>query len=157
MPARASGIEVATVVTVAAPVLGVVASAARQSYPDECCGFLFGRWNGDSAEIASAQPVRNVREENRRRRFEITPADFAEAEAYAEDHALDLLGVYHSHPDHPAEPSRYDLERALPGFLYFIVSVRRGEVADGRWWELKPDRTDFLEATQLRRSAQDTE
>jgi len=157
MPARVSGIDMATIVTVAAPVLGVIASAARQSYPDECCGFLFGRWNGDSVDIASAQPVRNVRKENRRRRFEITPKDFAEAETYAENHGLDFLGVYHSHPDHPAEPSQFDLERALPGFLYFIVSVRKGEVGDGRWWELKPDRTAFLEVTQRRLKAPGTE
>lgn len=157
MPAQACGIEVATVVTATAPVLAVVASAARQSYPDECCGFLFGRWNSASAEITSARPVPNVREENRRRRFEITPVHFAEAEAYAEKHGLDLLGVYHSHPDHPAEPSQYDLERALPGFLYLIVSVRKGEVGGGRWWELKPDRTAFLEAAQRRPTAQERE
>jgi proteasome lid subunit RPN8/RPN11 len=157
MRAQASGIEMTTIVTVPALVHDLIASDARQGYPDECCGFLLGRWNGDSAEVASARPVRNVREENRRRRFEITPRDFAQAETHAENHGLDLLGVYHSHPDHPAEPSQYDLERALPGFLYLIVSVRKGKVGDSRWWELRPDRSAFVEATQRRIGAQETE
>jgi proteasome lid subunit RPN8/RPN11 len=81
---------------------------AVEAYPHECCGFMFGP-EDDPREITMAKPAKNIREENRKRRFEIDASDYMAAEKFADENQLLLLGVYHSHPDHPAIPSEYDL------------------------------------------------
>src|SRR5688500_3320843 len=114
----------------------IVENDARQTYPHECCGFLYGKEENGQRTITHAEVVNNTREENRERRFEISPTDYMRAEDHAEKNDLTLLGVYHSHPDHPAIPSDYDLKRALPYFSYIIVSVKKGKIADFYSWRL---------------------
>ena len=118
---------------------------ARATYPEECCGFLFGKRNNGSSEVILTERVNNLKAENRQRRYLITPEQFMEAEGTADRTGYELIGVYHSHPDHPAIPSQFDLDHALPGFLYLITSVRRKTETDSRWWELLPDRGAFQE------------
>jgi len=89
------------------------------TYPHECCGALVGR---DQA-VTSIVPLPNTTEEGPRRRFLVRPADYREAEQRSAERGGDLLGFYHSHPDHPARPSQYDLDHAWPTFAYIIVSV----------------------------------
>lgn len=107
----------------------------QAAYPNEGCGFLFG---SDTMErsIEKAIEVDNSKQGDKRRRFEIKPIDYMNAEKYAEKNNLTLLGVYHSHPDHPARPSEHDLKQAVPFFSYIIVSVKNGEVADITSWQL---------------------
>ena len=112
---------------------------AREEYPNECCGFFYGK-DGDSRQVQVARAVSNVKQGNKRRRFEIDPLDYQKAERYALDNELDLLGVYHSHPDHPAEPSEHDRSVALPWFSYIIISVEDGHTADIRSWRLNDER-----------------
>jgi proteasome lid subunit RPN8/RPN11 len=81
----------------------------------------------------------------RRRRFLIGPAEYRAAERRAAETGVQLLGFYHSHPDHPAEPSTFDLEHAWPNLSYLIVSVRGGRPVDARSWRLKPDRSGYDE------------
>src|SRR5690554_5085356 len=82
---------------------------ATNAYPDECCGFMFGsEGNAGNRTVSCAVPVHNASVENRGRRFRISPRDYLNAEQYALDNDLMLLGVYHSHPDHPAAPSEHD-------------------------------------------------
>ena len=107
----------------------------EKAYPDEGCGFVFGREDG-MRRIDRILPVINTRDENRRRRFEISAADYLRAESYALQHNTQLLGVYHSHPDHPARPSDYDLKHALPYFSYLIMSVEKGVAAAISSWQL---------------------
>lgn len=116
----------------------VMLDDALEAYPHECCGFLYGQEDG-TREITEAVVVNNTREENRERRFEISPLDYMRAEEYADTHNLKLLGVYHSHPDHPAVPSEYDRIHALPYFSYIIVSVRKRKVAAVNSWRLNDD------------------
>ena len=123
-------------ITVTEGVRMIVENDARQTYPHECCGFLYGKEENGKRTITHAQVVDNTREENRERRFEISPLDYMRAEEHAEQNNLTLLGVYHSHPDHPAIPSEYDLKRALPYFSYIIVSVKKGKIADFYSWRL---------------------
>lgn len=113
----------------------VMKSDATSSYPEECCGFFFGK-NGDQKVVSTAYPVDNRNETNRKRRFEIDPKDYMAAEKYAVDQNVDLLGVYHSHPDHPALPSETDRSQALPWFSYIIISVKEGNAQDTRSWVL---------------------
>jgi len=120
-----------------------VAAAIRrhgeETYPHECCGALVGR--GDRAAAVVALP--NTTEEGPRRRFLVRPSDYRTAERRAGELGGELLGFYHSHPDHPARPSRYDLDHAWPTFAYVIVAVASGRATDMTVWYLKDDRTTF--------------
>lgn len=110
---------------------------ATQAFPDECCGFMYGADHGDGSRTVSvALPVHNASEVNRKRRFEISPRDYLKAEQYALENNLELLGVYHSHPDHPAIPSEHDRVAAQPWFSYVIISVLKGTVSNARSWVL---------------------
>jgi proteasome lid subunit RPN8/RPN11 len=100
---------------------------AEQSYPDECCGFLYGVERDGIRYIETSVPVHNSKEGDKRRRFEISAKDYLQAERRAEELELSLLGVYHSHPEHPAQPSEHDRIQAMPWFSYIIVSVRSGK------------------------------
>lgn len=109
---------------------------ALQSFPDECCGFFFGKELEDERIITNILVVRNRKEGDKRRRFEISPKDYLNAERFADENDLQLLGVYHSHPNHPAIPSEHDRVAAQPYFSYIIISVKENEIADTRSWQL---------------------
>lgn len=109
---------------------------ALKSYPDECCGFFFGNETGEERIITRIVVVNNSKEGDKRRRFEIAPKDYLDAERYADENEVQLLGVYHSHPNHPAVPSEHDRVAAQPYFSYVIISVKENEIADLRSWQL---------------------
>lgn len=113
----------------------------EETYPHECCGALVGV--GD--RVKAAVPLPNTTEEGPRRRFLVRPADYRMAERQAVEAGGKLLGFYHSHPDHPARPSQFDLDHAWPNFAYVIVSVASGAARDMTVWWLKEDRTSFEE------------
>ncbi|MCH7663833.1 MAG: M67 family metallopeptidase, partial [Chloroflexi bacterium] len=81
----------------------------------------------------------------RHNRYLITPQDMLRGEQEAESLGLDVIGVFHSHPDHPNKPSEYDLELALPWFSYVITSVENDQSADSRSWRLTDNRLKFVE------------
>jgi proteasome lid subunit RPN8/RPN11 len=106
-------------------------------FPDECCGFLYGEEEDNGNRIISEiREVTNAKEGDKRRRFEITPRDYMQAEQYALTGNLSLLGIYHSHPNHPALPSEQDRMAAQPYFSYVIISVNEGIVGDIHSWRL---------------------
>lgn len=115
----------------------VINKDALHAYNDECCGFLFGAENekGDRV-ISAAMAVHNSSGENKTRRFVISPQDYLKAEQHALQRGLDLIGIYHSHPDHPAIPSEHDRVAAQPWFSYIIISVDKTGVRDTRSWRL---------------------
>ena len=113
---------------------------AVSAYPDECCGFLYGNEDSNGRRfITQARVVMNVKDGDKRRRFEISAHDYLEAERYAEEKQIELLGVYHSHPDHPAIPSEHDRAAAQPFFSYLIISVNNKEPGAIRSWRLNDD------------------
>jgi proteasome lid subunit RPN8/RPN11 len=124
-----------------------IAAHGERDYPHECCGLLLGDFAaGGLKTIAEIYPISNAREEAaRRNRFLITPEEFREGEQYAEKSGLAVVGFYHSHPDHAAAPSAYDLDHAWPLYSYLIVSVAAGVAGDLRSWEMEPDRSKFIE------------
>jgi proteasome lid subunit RPN8/RPN11 len=128
-------------------VLDRIREHAASAYPHECCGALIGGQDDSAVDITDARPLENVTEEGPRRRFRVSPDDYRQSEAHARQAGADLVGFYHSHPDHPAEPSQYDLDHAWPNFSYVIVSVRAGQPTDWRSWRLKADRSSFVEET----------
>lgn len=124
-----------------------VAQAMRRhgeaTYPHECCGALVGA----SGIVRAALPLPNTTAEGPRRRFLVRPSEYRESEERARALGAELLGFYHSHPDHPARPSQYDLDHAWPTFAYVIVAVAAGASADMTVWFLKSDRSSFEEGT----------
>jgi proteasome lid subunit RPN8/RPN11 len=124
-----------------------IAAHGERDYPHECCGLLLGSFGADGTKLlAETYPISNAREEQaKRNRFLIRPEELMRGERYAETKDLDVVGFYHSHPDHPAVPSAYDLEHAWPVYSYIVVAVKAGKAQDLRSWEMKPDRSRFAE------------
>ncbi|MBN9349220.1 MAG: M67 family metallopeptidase [Chitinophagaceae bacterium] len=110
-----------------------------RTFPDECCGFLFGREKGEDRIIDKITVVTNVKEGDKRRRFKISATDYLKAEKYAVENSLILLGVYHSHPNHPSVPSEHDRVVAQPYFSYIIESIQDGKFATLQSWRLNDD------------------
>ena len=118
---------------------------AVTAFPDECCGFMFGTEDAAGNRIVTqALPINNSAVENRKRRFVISPKDYMKGEQYAIANDVQLLGIYHSHPNHPAIPSEHDRVAAQPFFSYVIISVQNGIVDHTRSWLLN-DNFQFQE------------
>jgi proteasome lid subunit RPN8/RPN11 len=118
---------------------------AAASYPDECCGVLIGRALEEATVVERVLSVGNERQDSRHNRYLISPETVLAAQKEARALGLDVVGYYHSHPDHPARPSDFDREHAWPWVSYLIVSVQKGKVADMRSWRLQEDRLSFDE------------
>lgn len=116
-----------------------------ETYPHECCGALYGEAHDGVFTVIEAVAFPNTTSEGPRRRFLIQPSDYRVAEAHARATKRALIGFYHSHPDHPAKPSQYDLDHAWPNMLYTITSVREGTAHDTTAWQLREDRSQFDE------------
>ncbi|HEX8175877.1 MAG TPA: M67 family metallopeptidase [Pyrinomonadaceae bacterium] len=117
----------------------------ERDYPFECCGLLVGRFLAHGAkEVVEVYPILNAREEEaKRNRFLIFPEEVMKVELYARERRMDVVGGYHSHPDHQAVPSAHDMEHAWPTYSYVIVSVRAGRAYDILSWEMEADRSRF--------------
>jgi len=129
--------------TISSALLEKIREQGRAAYPHECCGLLLGRSNHSSKTATALKPVANQRQDTPQNRYLIAPEDWLETERETRKTGLDIIGVYHSHPDHPSRPSEFDREHAFPFYSYIIVSVTSGEAADLRSWTLRDDRSDF--------------
>jgi proteasome lid subunit RPN8/RPN11 len=126
-----------------ASLLDQIRRHGAEAYPEECCGGLFGERRESAVRVCRAEPVPNRRPDRRGNRFSIAPEDYLGLERLAEEAGLSLVGIYHSHPDHPAAPSDYDREHAFPFFHYLIVAVEAGRPRDVTCWVLSEDRGVF--------------
>ena len=124
-----------------------IAAHGERDYPHECCGLLLGSFGADGTKlVVETYLISNEREEEaKRNRFLIRPEELRRGERYSETKGLEVVGFYHSHPDHPAVPSEYDLEHAWPTFSYIVISVRAGAARELRSWLMEPDRSRFNE------------
>ena len=125
--------------------VGHIHDHAKEAYPEECAGVLVGMDTGGMKIVVDVWRAENTHEEERSRRFLIEPLKIKEFEERAAERDMDVLGFYHSHPDHPAQPSEYDREHAWPGWSYVIASVSAENVEDMRSWVLKGDRSGYDE------------
>jgi proteasome lid subunit RPN8/RPN11 len=131
---------------------------AEREYPSECCGLLIGRIEDDgrTRAVVETYPVANSWEEGDRlhRRMLIRPQDYMNAERRFSQEGLGVVGNYHSHPDHPAVPSEFDLKNLAPWatMSYVVVSVNGGRAVELRSWELEADRSRFNEEQILKGS-----
>ena len=115
------------------------------SYPNECCGMLLGKEEDGRKIIAEILPLRNARDDSPRNRFLILPEDFIRGDQEARSRGLDIIGFYHSHPDHFAQPSEYDRAHAWPWYTYLILGVNGGVAGALTGWQLTEDRSQFLQ------------
>jgi len=129
--------------TITAAVDTAIRLHGQETYPHECCGALVGRDGAATAVVA----LPNTTDEGPRRRFMVRPSDYQLAERRATELGGELLGFYHSHPDHPARPSQYDLDHAWPTFAYIIVAVASGVAEAMTVWYLQEDRSRFEEGS----------
>ena len=130
-----------------------------ETYPHECCGALLGRdaeaMDPEAArEVLALFPLVNRRADSPQNRFSLTGQDVLDADRAAQKQGLEVIGWYHSHPDHPARPSQYDQDHAWPWYSYVIVSVQNGAPQDMTSWRLNDDRQAFSpEGVEIRHSA----
>jgi proteasome lid subunit RPN8/RPN11 len=125
-----------------------------ETFPYECCGALLGRDSEETRGVLELFPLVNRRDDSPRNRFAVTAEDVRDAEKAATAHGLEVIGWYHSHPDHPARPSDFDREHAWPWYSYVIVSVMAGKPADMTSWRLNDDRENYSpEAIEIRKGA----
>ncbi len=115
---------------------------ARETYPEECCGFILGP-AGEPRKIHEVRRATNVAEENRARRYVIDPRETLAVEKSLHGTGLEILGFYHSHPNHPAVPSEFDRGRAWPWYSYVILSIVERTPADLRAWTLEDEAEVF--------------
>ncbi|MGD8457289.1 MAG: M67 family metallopeptidase [Anaerolineales bacterium] len=119
---------------------------AEGTYPEEGAGLLLGRDEDGGRVVVDVLPLPNSREDSaRHNRYVITPQHLFEGEKQAEARGLDVIGVFHSHPDHPNRPSEFDRTWAVPWFSYIITSVEKGQAVASRSWRLTDDRQKFNE------------
>jgi proteasome lid subunit RPN8/RPN11 len=136
-------------IRISAALMNSIRAHAERDYPHECCGALLGHaGSAPSANgtkwVLDVLPVGNRREpEAAARRFLITAEDYRSIERAARERSLDVLGFYHSHPDHAPRPSEYDREHAFPSYSYVIVSVHNGRAERLTSWTLDDDRAAF--------------
>ena len=132
---------------------------ADRTYPNECCGLLLGQVQAEDKLLVTVRSVENAWNPaladsaeatlTQSRRYSIAPEAMLTAMREARSHNLEVIGVYHSHPDNPAVPSECDRQQAWPQYSYLIVSVPQGRAQECRSWVLD-DRHQFLsEAIRL--------
>lgn len=131
-----------------AAIVGQIQAHAEQAYPDEGAGLLLGSADAGVKRVTAILTLANTREgEARRTRYLLSAEDYLRGEEEADRRGLEVLGVFHSHPDHPNWPSEFDRQWAWPNFSYVITSVWSGRAADSRAWRLANGRDEFIEET----------
>jgi proteasome lid subunit RPN8/RPN11 len=133
----------------------------EETYPHECCGALLGQDADVEAvppraarEVLALYRSVNRREDSPHNRFSVNAEDVRDADKAAQQQGLEVIGWYHSHPDHPARPSEYDREHAWPWYSYIIASVQGGKAQDMTSWRLQDDRSTFVpESIEIQKQA----
>lgn len=134
------------VLQIPSKILNQIHTNGQAAYPEEGAGLLLGTVQGDVKIVQRIFSMENAREDGaRHNRYLLTAQDYLDAEQEAERLGLDVLGVFHSHPDHPNRPSEFDLEWAMPWFSYLITSVNEGIPEGSRTWLLNYERSQFIE------------
>jgi len=144
--------QITAPVTITSELAEKIRAHGAETYPHECCGALLGREeliDGRKIvrEILGLFPLVNRREDSPRNRFSVTSEDVRAAEKAAGEQEMEVVGWYHSHPDHPARPSEFDREHAWPWYSYVIVSVANGKPEDMTSWRLNDNRDEFSAET----------
>jgi len=128
-------------------ILSDMQTHASSTYPEECCGLMLGTFENGTTEkiVVKSRRMDSVFvKEERFHRYTIDPREFLLAESDAERQGLEVVGIYHSHPNAPAKPSEFDTRHAWPTMSYVVMSIRDSQIEDTKSWILKDDRTGFV-------------
>jgi proteasome lid subunit RPN8/RPN11 len=124
---------------------------ARSTYPNECCGAMLGSVNDGQKRVVAAMPLENASAGSQRQRYELRPEDLLKADREARRQQLDLVGIYHSHPDCGAYFSETDLKNSCPWYSFLVLSIQRGEFDHANSWLPNPDQTAAEKEELVRR------
>jgi len=134
------------IISISAQILDQIHAHGESTYPEEGAGLLLGKAEGDFRVVTAVLILSNSREEHaRHNRYLLTPQDMLRGEHEADNLGVDVIGIFHSHPDHPNRPSDFDREWAIPWYSYIITSVQKGRAVESRSWRLLDDREQFSE------------
>ena len=141
-------------IKIPAPLLREVYDHTEASYPNECCGLLIGMTDQDkNLTVHAFRKCKNLNKERAQDRYLLDPLDFLRVTQEFENGPWDIIGIYHSHPDHPSRASQTDTDRAVEimatAWSYVIVSVQKGKVASAQSWVLNLDEKKFYEEPLL--------
>lgn len=128
-------------VTITDNVIDGMKKHAELGYPHEVCGVLIGK----QYKISEYRECTNLNKDRAHDRYELDPVSFNHADEWARSAGLEIMGIYHSHPDHPSRPSEFDRERAWPGWYYIILSIQKGKLDNFRTWILDDTESKFIE------------
>ena len=121
----------------------------EETYPHECCGVLLGQFEGDVRLVTSVARCGNTRTDSPQNRYHIDPKELVRIQREARERGEDIIGFYHSHPDHPSRASQTDTDRAVEimawDWSYIIASVQKGKVAGAQSWKLNEAERKFYE------------
>jgi proteasome lid subunit RPN8/RPN11 len=115
---------------------------ARQAYPNECCGAMLGSTGDDAKNVRVAMPLENAYDGAQATRYELRPEDLLAADKAARERHMDLIGIYHSHPDCDAYFSKTDLQNSCPWYSFVVLSIQQGEFHHANSWLPNFDQTD---------------
>jgi proteasome lid subunit RPN8/RPN11 len=132
-----------SLIEISLAIVRAIEDHARATYPEECCGFLLGS-AGEPRRVVESQRARNAAPEQRTRRYVIDPLELLRADDAARARGLDLIGIYHSHPDHPAEPSEFDRSRAVGWYTYVILGIENRKPRSLTAWRFDESTHRFL-------------
>ena len=133
-------------VIISQKILREIYAHGEAAYPEEGAGLLLGSVEGSDKRVTRLLPLENSREDAaRHNRYLLSAQDYLLGEQEAARLGIDVLGVFHSHPDHPNQPSEFDREWAMPWFSYVITRVDQGRALASRSWLLSEDRSHFIE------------
>ena len=119
----------------------VMVAHARRTYPNECCGAMVGSTDGETKTVREAIELRNAFEGAQAARYELRPEDLLAADRAARERGMDLIGIYHSHPDCDAYFSTTDLQNSCPWYSFVVLSIQKGDFHHANSWLPNVDQT----------------
>lgn len=125
--------------------LETIKAFAKKAYPNECCGLLAGRDTDGKKEVTEVHALTNLNTERSNDRYEVDPAEYMKIDRETSKRGLNIVGIYHSHPDHPSRPSEFDAGRAWEGYSYLIVAVANGQEFEIKSWVFSDSTKTFSE------------
>jgi proteasome lid subunit RPN8/RPN11 len=114
---------------------------ARETYPNECCGAMLGSTKNGAKRVRVAVRLENAHEGPQGSRYEIRNEDLLAADTEARRRKMDLIGIYHSHPDADAYFSETDLKNSCPWYSFVVLSIKKREFDHANSWLPDPDQT----------------
>ena len=114
---------------------------ARDTYPNECCGAMLGKTEDGAKVVRVGVPLQNAHDGSQADRYVLRNEDLLAADAEARKRGLDLIGIYHSHPDCDAYFSETDLKNSCPWYSFVVISIKQGDFDHANSWLPDPDQT----------------